>query len=132
MVRNSCASLKEKKSSSSFLTFAYNSLEEFKAQYTGVWDPSDGHWFGLDFIYKGKEYRFNTGSMYSESNTILEDGREASFGLYKKNNASQSGNEYTLLAEFATIEEALSSTCIDGIRFDEIIKDPDTELVGQD
>ena len=86
----------------------YNSLEEFKAQYTGVWDPSDGHWFGLDFIYKGKEYRFNTGSMYSESNTILEDGREASFGLYKKNNASQSGNEYTLLAEFATIEEALT------------------------
>ena len=110
----------------------YNSLEEFKAQYTGVWNPSEGHWFGLDFIYKGKEYRFNTGSMYSESNTILEDGREASFGLYKKNNASQSGNEYTLLAEFATIEEALSSTCIDGIRFDEIIKDPDTELVGQD
>ncbi len=110
----------------------YNSLEEFMTQYTGVWNPSEGHWFGLDFIFRGTEYRFNTGSMYFDSNTILEDGREAVFGLYKKNTASPTGNEYDLLDEFATIEEALSSTCIDGIRFDKIITDPNTELVGQD
>ena len=110
----------------------FSSLEEFKSQYIGVWEPSEGHWFGLDFIFKGTEYRFNTGSMYSGSNTILEDGREAIFGLYKRRKSPLTGKEYDLLAEFATIEEALSSTCIDGIRFDEIIIDPDTALVGQD
>ena len=31
----------------------YTSLEEFTSQYVGEWGPSDGHWFGLDFEYKG-------------------------------------------------------------------------------
>ena len=107
----------------------YHSLEEFKSQYTGIWDPSEGHWYGLDFIYKGVEYRFNTGSMYAAENTVLPDGRKAEFGLYRKTDGSP---EYSLLAEFATIEDALDSTCIDGIVFREIIMDPDTELIGQD
>ena len=44
----------------------YESLEQFTSQYVGEWNPSGGHWFGLDFMYRGKEYRFHTGCMYDE------------------------------------------------------------------
>ena len=66
----------------------YKSLDEFTSQYVGEWGPSDGHWYGLDFSYHGIEYRLHTGSMYKKGNTILPDGREALFGLYKKINGS--------------------------------------------
>lgn len=26
----------------------YTSIEEFTSQYTGIWAPSEGHWYGLD------------------------------------------------------------------------------------
>lgn len=110
----------------------YNSLKEFTSQYIGEWGPSDGHWLGLDFIFRGNEYRFNTGSMYEEHNTLLPDGREAVFGLYKKNLRKKDGKDYTLLEEFACMEDVLKSTCIEGIEFSKIIMDDDTELVGQD
>ena len=107
----------------------YTSLEEFVSQYTGVWNPSEGHWFGLDFSFKGFEYRLNTGSMFNKQNTILPDGREAVFGLYRKVNDSGS---YALLEEFASIDDVLASTCIDGVEFRQIIMADETELLGQD
>ena len=58
--------------------------EQFLSHYTGEWSPSDGHWFGLDFGWRGQEYRFQTDSMYHPANTVLPDGREARFGVYKK------------------------------------------------
>ena len=88
----------------------YNSIEEFKSQYTGTWNPSECQWLGLDFSFNGKEYRFNTGSMYEKENTILPDGREAIFGLYIKSPEPINDPEYTLLAEFASMEEVLDST----------------------
>ncbi len=30
----------------------FESLEQFLSQYTGEWNPSEGHWLGLDFIYE--------------------------------------------------------------------------------
>ena len=48
----------------------YNSIDEFTSQYTGEWAPSEGHWFGLDFSYNGREYRFNTGSMFNRQSMI--------------------------------------------------------------
>lgn len=110
----------------------YSSLDDFRAQYVGIWDPSENHWLGLDFSYEGAEYRFNTGSMYESKNTILPDGREAVFGLYKKNADNASGRDYSLLEEFASLDEALESTCINGISFKKIIMDDRTELLGQD
>jgi len=107
----------------------YSTIEEFTSQYTGVWAPSEGHWFGLDFSFHGCEYRFNTGSMYHRQNTILKDGREAVFGLYRKNSIT---GEYTLLEEFATMEDALKSTAIDGVEFQTVIMADETELLGQD
>ncbi|MCC8192075.1 MAG: hypothetical protein LIO41_03430 [Ruminococcus sp.] len=107
----------------------YRTLEEFTSQYTGEWNPSEGHWFGLDFSYNGKEYRLHTGSMYNQSDTILADGRTALFGLYIKANAD---GEYSLLAEFATMDEMLCSMVIENTPFREIIIAEDAELLGQD
>lgn len=110
----------------------FNSLEEFTSQYTGIWAPSEDHWFGLDFSYNGIEYRFNTGSMYEQQDTILPNGKEALFGLYRKNTNHKSKKEYILLGEFADMDDALNSTCIEGIAFRKIIMDDETELLGQD
>lgn len=110
----------------------YASLNEFRSQYVGIWGPSEGHWFGLDFSYKGKEYRFHTGAMYATKNTILPDGRSAVYGLYRKNENRKEAKEYVLLAEFATMDDVLASDCIDGRPFAEVIMDDDTELLGQD
>ena len=68
--------------------------EQFLSQYTGEWSPSDGHWFGLDFGWRGQEYRFQTDSMYHPANTVLPDGREARFGVYKKE-----GSAYALIGD---------------------------------
>lgn len=110
----------------------FNSLEDFTSKYTGVWAPSEGHWFGLDFSYNGIEYRFSTGSMYEEENTILPNGKEAIFGIYRKNNDSTSTREYILIGEFSDMEDVLNSTCIDGVAFRDVITDDETELLGQD
>ena len=110
----------------------YNKLEDFTSQYIGEWAPSDGHWFGLDFSYNNVEYRFNTGSMYEPANSILTDGREAVFGIYRKESNSKAKKEYTLLEEFADMESVLESTCIEGIPFRLVIMDDDTKLLGQD
>ena len=110
----------------------FNSLEDFTSQYTGVWAPSEGHWFGLDFSYNGTEYRFNTGSMYEEKNTILPNGKEAMFGIYRKINNPKFKQEYVLLGEFADMNDVLNSTCTDSIAFRDIITNDGTELLGQD
>ena len=41
--------------------------------------------------------------MYEQNHTILTDGREALFGIYRKNCDQNIDKEYTLLAEFAHI-----------------------------
>ncbi len=111
---------------------SYNSLDEFTSQYTGIWGPSDGHWFGLDFSYNGTKYRFNTGSMYEKADTILPNGKEALFGLYRIDSNPKANKEYILLEEFADMEDALNSTCIEGVAFRNIIMDANTEILGQD
>ena len=111
----------------------YNSLEEFTSQYVGEWAPSEGHWFGLDFSYSGNEYRLNTGSMYNPDDTVLSDGRTALYGLYIKTNEIGSGiPSYKLLGEYADMQDLLDSTVINGIPFNSVIMDDETELLGQD
>ncbi len=111
----------------------YTSLNQFTSQYIGKWNPSEGHWFGLDFIWHGNEYRFQTDSMYNPNNTILPDGREAIFGLYKKNCPEEvNKRDYELLGEYAEMQDVLQSCVIGGIPFADIIIDENTELIGQD
>ena len=59
-------------------------IDDFTSQYTGEWDPVEGHWYGLNFSYNGTRYRFNTWSEANKNLTVLPDGRKARFGLLKK------------------------------------------------
>ena len=98
----------------------FESLEQFLSQYTGEWNPSEGHWLGLDFIYEGVEYRFHTGSMY-ENEAVLPDGSEVMFGLYRKKEIiSSDKRDYELLGEYADMQDILESTVIQGRTFKEI------------
>lgn len=111
----------------------FNNIEEFISEYTGVWNPSDGHWFGLDFRYNGVIYRLHTGSMYSEEMIELPDGKKAMFGLYMLNqNHTDDTHEYTLLGKYADMNDLLDSTCICGNRFRDVIMDDSTEILGKD
>lgn len=110
----------------------FESIEQFLSQYTGEWNPSEGHWLGLDFVYEGVEYRFHTGSMY-ESEAVIPDGRDVMFGLYrKKETASSDKRDYELLGEYTDMQDVLESTVIKGRIFKDVIIADDTELVGQD
>lgn len=40
--------------------------------------------------------------------------------------------DYSLLEEFAEMEDVLNSTCIEGVEFRNIIIDDNTEILGQD
>ena len=98
----------------------------------GEWNPSGGHWFGLDFMYRGKEYRFHTGCMYDEP-VLLPDGKEVLFSLYRKKECIASDKrEYELLGAYSDMSEVLGSMVIQGRPFKEVIMDDDTELLGQD
>lgn len=114
----------------------YNSLDEFLSQYIGVWNPSENHWFGLDFLYNGVEYRLNTGTMYGEKNKIDDNGKVIQFGLYRKTNKKNSKYPdlylYELLVEKESVVELLDSLVIEGIPFKDVIIDDNTELLGQD
>lgn len=110
----------------------FNSIEEFTSQYIGIWSPSDEHFFGLDFSYRGTEYRLHTGSMYNAEDTIFPDGRTATFGLYKLLNDSVIPYEYELLGEYADMHDLLESRVIGGVPFSEVIMDDYTVLLGQD
>ena len=107
----------------------YTYLEEFTNQYTGEWNPSEGHWLGLDFSYNNKTYRLHTGPMFNSTDTILENGEPALFGLYQYNSDY---NNFQLLKEYATMDDLLNSYIIDNRPFSEIIIDDSTELLGQD
>ena len=112
-------------------TNEYNTLKEFTDEFIGEWSPSQGHWFGLDFKYNGIAYRLHTGSIYQSDNTVLSDGRTAVFGIYRLNN-EKSGDEYTLLGEYADMNDLLDSEAICGRKFKDIIMDDSTEILGKD
>lgn len=110
----------------------YNSLEEFTSEYTGVWSPSSGHWLGLDFRYNGVTYRLHTGPMYQHEATVLPDGREALFGIYQLVDAVGTNYTYSLLGEYADMNDLLESSVIEGRKFRDIIMDDMTEMLGKD
>ena len=105
----------------------YNNLEEFTSQYTGEWSPSEGHWFGLDFTYKGVDYRLHTSYINEGESSTLPDGREVLFGLYLYKD-----RKHILLEQFGSMDELLDSTVIEGTPFRKVIMADDTIITGQD
>jgi len=114
----------------------YSSLEQFVSEYTGKWEPAEGHWLGLDFKYNGNIYRLNTGSMYSEQETLLSNGKTALFGIYRRNALSKihypDMSDCELLGEYADMSDLLESTVIEGLKFKLVIMDDNTEILGKD
>lgn len=113
----------------------YENIEQIRSQYIGVWGPSDGHWFGLDFKYQGQEYRIHTGTMYGDSDTI-ENGVVKQFGLYFKTNEPDEQYsticKYDLLFEFPSFDELLAKATINNLPLEIVIMDDNTEILGQD
>lgn len=111
----------------------YRSLNEFTDEYIGIWEPSKGHWFGLDFKYHNEVYRFNTGSMYNSEDTILDDGRTALFGVYLlRKEKTIDDREYVLIGEYADMDDVLEKCVINGVKFRDVITDDSTEILGKD
>lgn len=109
----------------------YNSLEEFTDQYIGVWAPSDGHWYGLEFRYAGRCYRLHTGSMYPTDPTHAPDGQEYMFGLYIQQEERKKVR-FQRMDSFVSMAELLRYTGIDNRAFCEVIMADETEILGQD
>lgn len=110
----------------------YRSLEEFTAQYTGEWSPSDGHWFGLEFRYEEHEYRLHTGVMHDGDPERDSEGREILFGLYAMKLHASEGEQFIRLAFFASMDDLLCYTGIGNRPFREVIMDDSTEILGKD
>lgn len=111
----------------------YNNLNEFISEYTGIWNPSEKHWLGLDFQYQGIIYRLNTGSMYNVTDSILPNGQTALFYLYQLISPKCIiAQEYSLLGEFANMHDLLESQVIKEKKFREVIMDDSTEILGKD
>ena len=111
----------------------YNALDEFTNEYIGIWNPSEGHWYGLDFKYGNTVYRLHTVSMYNSTNTVLIDGRTAIYGLYQvANNNDVNAEGYVLLGEYADMNDLLESSVIGNRKFKDIIMDDTTEILGKD
>lgn len=111
----------------------YQSLDEFKNEFTGEWSPSNNHWYGLDFCYHGAEYRLNTGSMYNKVDTVFSDGTVALFCVYrKKDDNDKTANNYILLGEYPDMYSLLEKCFIEGRKFKEVIMDDSTKILGKD
>ena len=110
----------------------YNSLQEFTDEYVGEWNPSKGHRLGLDFKYNGVVYRLHTGAMYNKYDTVLEDGRTALFGVYRRCTDESAPRDYVLIGEYADMDDLLDKCFIEGRKFREVIMDDNTEMLGKD
>ncbi len=82
--------------------------EQFLSQYTGEWSAIRRALVWLGFWLARAGISFSDGFMYHPANTVLPDGREARFGVYK-------GSAYALIGEYATPQEALAQCRIQGM-----------------
>lgn len=113
----------------------FNNLEEFKSQYCGWWDPSEGKWLGLEFKYNNRFYRFHTGLMLDEKKPILPNGKEGKFCIYEmicEKEKYPSCDRYQLIGWYSDMDDLLERCIINGEKFEKIITEDDTEILAQD
>lgn len=113
----------------------YNNLEEFKSQYQGWWEPSDGKWLGLEFKYNNKIYRFHTGPMFEKKKPILPNGKEGKFCIYEmicEKEQYPDCDKYELIGWYSDMNDVLENCVIDGKKFEVIIMNDDTQILAQD
>ncbi|MCR4660618.1 MAG: hypothetical protein K5765_01295 [Clostridia bacterium] len=101
----------------------YNSLDEFLSQYgTGVRDPANDKWFGLEFCYNTNYYCLDvSGGNFQLLKIIIKNGEQYPDIV-----------DYEEIKTFDTMESLLKSRVIDNLQFNQIITNPNTILLGQD
>jgi|GEM_PF-151364 len=113
----------------------YNSVEEFKKEFTGQWSPSDGLFLTLDFGYGDKGYILNTGTIYGNEPEKTANGEKAMFYFYEKRDKYESfdiddKNPLCIYKNcFSTIDEAMENIEIDDKKFKDIILDYKFEII---
>ena len=100
----------------------YNNIDEFKKEYTGFRDPSNNKWYGLEFFYNNKYYRFD----YVATNISIY------ILVISKNKVYPDIDEYILIGEYSNIDEALNSFYIDNKLLKDIIIDDSVKILGKD
>lgn len=101
----------------------YVTIEEFLEQYnSGMRDPANNKWYGLEFRYKQSFYRLDvSGKKYSLIKLIIDDGKEYPDIV-----------RYETIQDYESMDSLLSATAIEGVPFAKIIISKETELLGQD
>ena len=113
----------------------YKDLNEFTLQYCGFWNPSEGKWLGLEFEYKGKIYRFQTGPMFEKEKPVLPNGKQGEFCVYEmvcKKESYPFCDRYELIGWYSDMDDVLENCVIDGEKFKNVIQDDNTRILAQD
>ena len=96
----------------------YESINEFRMEYSSEYNENGENSRGMDFIYKNQEYR-----LCREYDDV--------FYLYKR--SSTNINDMDVIGVCNSIEELLKSKYIDNITFETIImNENDTIIYGKD
>lgn len=105
----------------------YNSLDEFIDEYgSGEWNPSLGHYIGIEFKYKNKSYR-----MCCEPNQgYSKEEAKAPFHVYQIIDIDKS--EYLTIGMYSSLQEVLNNCLIDGVLFKDVIMDDSTYIDSKD
>jgi hypothetical protein len=99
----------------------YSSIEKFKDEYTGVRDPKNGKWIGLEFCYKNTYYRLN----YENVITIQKM-------TFEKCETYPIVSGYELLGNYSSMDECLSNFKIGDKCLEFILTSDDVEFLGKD
>lgn len=109
------------------------SVDELRTMFTGYWSPSEDKFLGMDFEYRGCEYRLHTGAMYKDHMDILPDGRKSLFNLYRRDMGNKKAIKYVLMGGYATMDELLSGSVVDRNKTNgDVIMDDSTKILGYD
>lgn len=100
----------------------YNTIDDFKKEYTGIRNPSEEKWYGLEFCYNKKYYRFD----YID-NIINFYFLKIGIGkLYPDI------DESIFIESYTNIDDALCNIIIDGNQLKEILISDEVNIVGKD
>lgn len=101
---------------------SYTSINEFKQEYSGKRDPANEKWYGLEFMFANKYYRFE----YIKDQISLFEINITKDCQYPDIKS------YNLINTFSNIDDALKYVITDGVILEEMILDENTVFLGQD
>lgn len=91
----------------------------------GYWDPCHGKRVDFDFNYKGNDYRFTVGSMYTAKPLKTASGEDAVYYVYKQigelPDIDDENPAYILLDKYATMKDLVDDCKIGDEKFIDIM-----------